>query len=79
MPSAPNRGRSLREVVVAAWSGSGDSPRTRPVFVASICAGVLGFTLASAFHVALVLSFLITVVGVFLVTTLVLLWRGRAG
>jgi hypothetical protein len=65
----------MRGAVVDAWRGSDGAPRTRPIFVASVCAGVLGFTLARAFGIDLLLAYVLTVVGVFLVATLVLVRR----
>jgi Flp pilus assembly protein TadB len=43
----------------------------QPIFVASVCAGVVGFTLASALHLNVLLSFAITVIALFVVVGIV--------
>jgi hypothetical protein len=75
MSRSPHRGRSLRERLAAAWRDQDGAPRTQPIFVASVCSGVIGFTLARALHLNVVLSFVVTVIAVFVVTTVVLVRR----
>jgi hypothetical protein len=48
-----------------------------PLLVASICAGILGFTLAEATGLSLLASYVITVVVVFAVARAVTSWRRR--
>ena len=75
MSRSPDGARTLRSRLAAAWRGSGGATRTQPIFIASVCSGVIGFTLASALHVDVLLSFAITVVVVFVIATLVLARR----
>jgi hypothetical protein len=44
---------------------------SQPIFVASVCAGVIGFTLASALGLNVLLSFAITVIAVFVAAGIV--------
>lgn len=50
---------------------------TQPILVASVCAGVVGFTLASALHLNVLLSFAITVIAVFAIASIVRTMRAR--
>jgi Flp pilus assembly protein TadB len=74
-PSDRDRPRSLRERVVSAWRDQAGATRTRPIFISSVCAGVIGFTLASALHLNALVAYVITVLAVFAVATAVLVWR----
>jgi hypothetical protein len=47
----------------------------QPILVASVCAGIVGFTLASALHLNVLVAYVVTVIGVFAITTAVLVWR----
>jgi hypothetical protein len=51
--------------------------RTQPILVASICSGVIGFTLAQALKIDVVLAYVVTVVVVFAATFAVLAYRDR--
>jgi hypothetical protein len=74
-PSDRDPRRSLPERIASAWRDPAGATRTRPIFVSSVCAGVLGFTLASALHLNVLVVYVVTVVAVFLVATAVLVWR----
>jgi hypothetical protein len=50
---------------------------SQPIFVASVCAGVVGFTLASALRLNVLVSFAITVIAVFVVAGAVRAMRAR--
>lgn len=69
------RPRSIRAALGAAWADPNGAPRTQPILVASICSGVLGYTLASALDLNLLVAYVLTVLGVFIVTTVVLIRR----
>lgn len=71
----PHRDRPLPERIAAVWRDPAGGTRTRPVFVASLCAGVIGFTLARALHLNELVAYVLTVVVVFSITTAVLVWR----
>jgi hypothetical protein len=75
VPGPPNR--SLRAAIDAAWRGDGGSARTQAIFVASVCSGVLGYTLSEALGIDLLLAYVITVLVVFAATTAVLVYRAR--
>ena len=75
MSRPPDRARPLPERVAAVWRNPAGGTRTRPVFVASLCAGVIGFTLARALHLNVLVAYVVTVIAVFAVTTAVLVWR----
>jgi hypothetical protein len=68
---------SLRAEIEAAWRGDGGVPRTRAIFVASVCSGVLGYTLSEALGIDLLLAYVVTVLVVFAATTAVLVYRAR--
>ena len=71
-----HRDRPLPERIAAVWRDPAGGTRTRPVFVASLCAGVIGFTLARALHLnERIVAYVLTVIVVFAVTTAVLVWR----
>ncbi len=74
---APRPARNLRDAIVAAWRGDGAAARTQPILVASVCSGVLGYTVAQGLHVNVVLAYLLTVAVVFALTTAVLVYRDR--
>jgi hypothetical protein len=69
--------RTLRASIVAAWRGDGGAAPTQPILVASVCSGVLGYTVAQGLHVNVLLAYLLTVVVVFALTTAVLVYRDR--
>jgi hypothetical protein len=75
MRGSSRGGPTPRERLAAAWREPGGATRTQPILVASVCAGVIGYTLASALQLNVLLSYAITVVVVFVVATLVLAWR----
>jgi Flp pilus assembly protein TadB len=77
MGSPRDRGRRPLERLAAVWRAPAGATRTRPILIASVCAGVLAFTLSSALHLRALVTFPITVIAVFLVTTAVLLVRDR--
>ena len=68
---------SLLASIAAVWRGEDGAPPTRPLLIASICAGIAGFTLAAATGLPVVLSYVITVVVVFAIATAVLVARRR--
>ena len=72
----PVSDRSLRAAIVAAWRAHG-ATRTQPILVASVCSGVLGYTVAQGLHVNVLLAYVLTVVVVFALTTAVLVYRDR--
>jgi hypothetical protein len=68
---------SLRQSIAAAWRGPGGARRTRPILVASICAGIIGSLGAEDLHVNVLLAYVVTVLVVFAVATAVLVLRDR--
>jgi hypothetical protein len=68
---------SLRQSIAAVWRGTDGTPPTGPLVVASICAGIAGYTLADATGLPIVASYVLTVLVVFALTTAVLVARRR--
>jgi hypothetical protein len=68
---------SLRAAIQAAWRGDGGAARTQAIFVASVCSGVLGYTVSDALGINLLLAYVGTVLVVFAATTAVLVYRAR--
>jgi hypothetical protein len=68
---------SLLASIAAVWRGEDGTPPTRPLLIASICAGIAGFTLAAATGLPIVESYVLTVVVVFAIATAVLVARRR--
>ena len=66
----------LTDQIVAVWR-EGGTTRTQPILVASVCSGVLGYLVAEALHVDILLAYLLTVVVVFALTTALLVYRAR--
>jgi hypothetical protein len=75
MPGVSEDGPSLRTRLAAVWREPGGAARTRPILVSSVCAGVIGFTVAGALDLNVLLSYAITVLVVFVIATLVLAWH----
>jgi hypothetical protein len=69
---------SLRRSLETAWRGPGGAARTRPILVASICAGIVGSLAAEDLHVNVLLAYVVTVVVVFAVATALLVLHDRA-
>jgi hypothetical protein len=49
----------------------------RSIFIASVCSGVLGSTVAEGLHLNVVLAYALTVVVVFVLTAAVVAYRER--
>jgi hypothetical protein len=74
---SPVSGTRLRAAIASAWRGGGGATRTQPIFIASVCSGVLGYTVSAALQVNVLLAYVVTVVVVFAATTAVLVYRDR--
>jgi hypothetical protein len=68
---------SLRAEIEAVWRGDRGAARTRAILVASVCSGVLGYTLSDALGIDLLLAYVVTVLVVFAATTAALVYRAR--
>jgi hypothetical protein len=67
----------LRAAIASAWRDAPGASRTRPILVASICSGVIGYTLSQALEIDVLLAYAVIVVVVFAATTAVLVYRDR--
>lgn len=70
---------SLTASIAAVWRGQDGEPPTRAIAIASVCAGIAGFTLADATGLSIVASYVVTVIVVFAVATGVLVGIRRTG
>jgi hypothetical protein len=69
---------SMRQSIATAWRGPGGATRTRPILIASICAGIIGSLAAADLHVNALLAYVVTVLVVFAVATALLVLRDRS-
>jgi hypothetical protein len=70
---------SLWATIAAVWRETDGAPRTQPLLIASICAGIAGYTLAEATGLPLAVSYVATVLVVFATATAALAIRRRGG